>query len=243
MAATSSIMARRLVAGAVLTAFLFAPTPAMAGAQTLKRSFGNIVQGPIDAVLSPITAGMVQYKNMANIEDSRGVRWFYAVPGYFWLLGLTVAASVLRVVAGALEFLPGLVLLFTDGEDLERRGLAAAEKCREQNLTVHCVGFGSARGSKIALDEGFLTDRSGGEVVSVMDPESLSRVAAATGGVFVDVGARPVLKLYEREIQDKVQKTFDVEGRREHRNRYQWPLLAAFLLWIVHLGYTDRKLS
>ena len=59
---------------------------------------------------------MVQYKNMANIEDSRGVRWFYAVPGYFWLLALTAGASVLRLLAGALEFLPGLVLLFTSAE-------------------------------------------------------------------------------------------------------------------------------
>ena len=74
------------------------------------------MQAPIDAVLSPITAGMVQYKNMANIEDSRGVRWFYAVPAYFWLLGLTVGASVLRLLAGGLEFLPGLVLLFTSAE-------------------------------------------------------------------------------------------------------------------------------
>jgi hypothetical protein len=116
LAATSSRSARRLVAGAVLASFLLAPTPALAGAQTLKRSFGNIVQAPIDAVLSPITAGMVQYKNMTNIEDSRGVRWFYAVPGYFWLVALTAGASVLRVLAGALEFLPGLILLFTSAE-------------------------------------------------------------------------------------------------------------------------------
>jgi hypothetical protein len=116
LAATSSHPGRRLVAGAVLISFLLLPTPAFAGAQTLKRSFGNIVQAPIDMVLSPITAGMVQYKNMSNIEDSRGVRWFYAVPGYFWLLGLTLAASMLRLVAGVLEFLPGLVLLFTDAE-------------------------------------------------------------------------------------------------------------------------------
>ena len=116
MAATSSHSARRLVAGAVLTSFLLAPTPALAGAQTFKRSVGNIIQAPIDAALSPITAGLVQHKNMSNIEDSRGVRWFYAVPAYFWLVGLTLAASVLRLVAGGLEFFPGLVLLFTSAE-------------------------------------------------------------------------------------------------------------------------------
>jgi hypothetical protein len=44
------------------------------------------------------------------------VRIFYVVPGYFWLMGLTLGASMLRCVSGFLEFLPGLFLVFTDAE-------------------------------------------------------------------------------------------------------------------------------
>ena len=32
-----------------------------------------------------------------------------------------------------------------------------------------------------------------------------------------------------------------VERGRERENRFQWPLLAAFLLLTVELGFTDRK--
>jgi hypothetical protein len=106
----------RLAAVGVLFSLLVLPTPALAGSETLKRAFGNIVQGPIDVVLSPITAGIVQYRNMTNIDDSTGVRVFYFLPGYVWLVGIHAAASVLRTLAGIFELLPGLVLVFTDAE-------------------------------------------------------------------------------------------------------------------------------
>lgn len=154
----------------------------------------------------------------------------------------------------ALEALEGrneedkAVLLLTDGEDLEQRGLSVAEKCKDGKITVHCVGFGSARGSKITVEgegsEVFLRDRSGNEVVSAMDSSSLRRIAETTGGDFVDAGARalPLLKLYEKRILGKARKYFDARGGRERKNRFQWPLLAAFMLWILELCMTDRKI-
>lgn len=139
------------------------------------------------------------------------------------------------------------VLLLTDGEDLEQRGLSVAEKCRDRKITVHCVGFGSARGSKITVEEEggevFLRDRSGNEIVSAMDSSSLRRIAETTGGDFVDAGARPMplLKLYEKRILGKAGKSLDVRGSRERKNRFQWPLLAAFMLLVLKLCMTDRK--
>jgi hypothetical protein len=107
---------RRGIAVALLFAFLLVPSPALAGAQTLKRGLGNIIQAPIDIVLAPITVGIVEYRSLTNVEDTTGVRVAYAVPGYLWLLGLTWGASMLRCFAGFLEFLPGLFLVFTDAE-------------------------------------------------------------------------------------------------------------------------------
>ncbi len=107
---------RRLAAIGVVFSFLLTPTSALAGPETLKRSFGNMIQGPIDLVLAPITAGIVEYRNLKNIDDTTAVRVFWVVPGYIWLLGLHLGASVLRTLAGVFELLPGLVLLFTDAE-------------------------------------------------------------------------------------------------------------------------------
>ena len=154
----------------------------------------------------------------------------------------------------ALEALKGqtgeheAVLLLTDGEDLEARGLRAAQICRERNVAVHCVGFGSALGAKIPIPtreggETFLRDRSGVDVVSTMDATTLRRIAAATGGDFVDAHARPhpLRELYERRILPMARKAFEKDERRAKENRFQWPLLAAFLLWILLLCLGDRK--
>ena len=106
----------RTLACALTLAALVAPSPAQAGGETLKRAMGNLLFGPIDLAVSPITAGVVEYRNLRNIEDTRGVQIFYAVPGYLWLTGLHAGASVLRTLSGALELLPGLALVFTDAE-------------------------------------------------------------------------------------------------------------------------------
>ena len=140
-----------------------------------------------------------------------------------------------------------VVVLLTDGEDMEERGLRVAQTCRDRGITVHCVGFGSVRGSKIAVrgkdGETFLRDRSGRDVVTVMDPAGLRRIAEITGGEFVDAGDGPgsLVGLYEDRILPMARKAFEDEERRERENRYQWPLVAAFLLWILELCVTERR--
>ena len=90
--------------------------PASAGPDTLKRSVGNMVFFPIDLVTSPVTAGIAVVNNIQDIDDTTGVRVAYAVPGYIFMTGLNIGASVLRGVTGLLEFLPGLVLVFIDAD-------------------------------------------------------------------------------------------------------------------------------
>ena len=107
---------RRSTALLLLASVLALPAPAVAGTETLKRSVSNILSGPIDIVLCPITGGMATYRNIKNIDDSRGVRIAYALPGYIWMTTLFAGTSVLRTVAGFIELLPGIVLLFTDNE-------------------------------------------------------------------------------------------------------------------------------
>ena len=55
--------------------------------------------------------------------------------------------------------------------------------------------------------------------------------------------ARPdaLVELYESQVQPMARKTFDAEERRSRDNRYQWPLTAAFLIWIVELCLGERK--
>ncbi len=101
---------------AAVAAVALPASQAGATLETLKRSVTNMTLWPLDLVASPVTSGQRVVTNLRDIEDTTAVRVVYAVPGYVFLTGLNVFASVLRGVTGALEFLPALVLVFMDAD-------------------------------------------------------------------------------------------------------------------------------
>ena len=143
------------------------------------------------------------------------------------------------------------VVLLTDGEDLEGRGLRAAEACGRAGVTVHGLGFGSPRGAKIPLGpggpagHGFRRDREGRDIVTSMDPSGLRALAAAAGGVFVAGGAAEgaLPALYEQRILPAARARFAEGERRSRVPRFPWPLGGALLLWTVELCWFDPRRS
>ncbi len=160
-------------------------------------------------------------------------------------LGAALDTALVALAAGSGE--NEAIVLLTDGEDHEGRGLRVAARCRERGIAVHCVGFGSARGSKIPVDgpdgEAFLRDRAGDEILTRLDPTSLRALTSAADGVFVDAteSDRPLLTIYEDEVLPMARKTFASEQRRQRKQRFQWPLAVALGLWILELCLTDRR--
>ena len=74
-------------------------------------------------------------------------------------------------------------------------------------------------------------------------PGEAPGLAAAGGGEFVAAASLPLslVELYEKRILPLARKALEIRHRPERRNRYQWPLLAAFLLWILALCITERQ--
>jgi len=139
------------------------------------------------------------------------------------------------------------VILLTDGEDLEDRAREAATQLAAQGLSVHCVGFGTRRGGKIALPgeggETFLRDREGREVISALDPTTLEMIASATGGGYLDATASegPLVELYEDRVLPLARTAFEAEGQRKRETLYQPFLLAALTCFLLVLATTDRR--
>ncbi len=166
--------------------------------------------------------------------------------------GGTDLGAALECALAALHSASGdheAILLVTDGEDHEQRGLRLATAANERGVVVHAVGVGSPRGSKITVEgergEAFLRDKTGSEVVSAMDVASLQQIAAAGGGDFVDLAtsAQPLVELYDRRVVPMARKALAIEQRRERKNQFQWPLLAALLIWVWELILLDRARS
>ncbi|HKE00998.1 MAG TPA: VWA domain-containing protein [Planctomycetota bacterium] len=161
-------------------------------------------------------------------------------------LGLAIDRSLdaLKDASGDHE----AILLLTDGEDLEGKGAAAAKRARERGVVVHAVGFGSTRGSKIAIadasgSQSFLKDPEGHEVVSQMDEAGLRRIASEAGGEFLraDAVPLPLVEVYDKRIRPMAKKAFEAQQRREAKQRFQWPLGLAVALWTLELAGTDRR--
>ncbi len=186
----------------------------------------------------PLTTDLDSFAELVELAEPEAVRRG----------GTDLGAALERALAALSEDGGGAaVLLLTDGEDHEQSGLSVARTCRERGITVHCIGYGSTLGSKVALEgpggEVFLRDRSGQEVVSALDLATLRAIAETTGGRFVQAGARPraLVELYRDHVRPAARKSSAAEPLRERENRFQWPLLAALVLWMLELCLTDRK--
>lgn len=140
-----------------------------------------------------------------------------------------------------------VVLLLTDGEDLAGAGRQAAGELKDAGLVVHAVGYGSALGSKIPVvqqgQQEFLRDKAGQEVVSRMDPESLRKLAAATGGEFVRAEALPLPlnELYEKRLLPMQKRSYEAGAATQKQARYQWVLLPLLLLMLWDLAMAGGR--
>jgi hypothetical protein len=102
---------RRAPALIALLAVLLSASPAAATYETLKRSLGNILFGPVDLVLAPVVATNTMYNNLRDIDDSTGVRAVFVPMGIGWNTTVQAMAGVVREIAGLIEFVPGLIVL------------------------------------------------------------------------------------------------------------------------------------
>lgn len=187
----------------------------------------------------PLTEDRATFTELAELADPYAVRRGGSDLG----AALDAARDMLAGRTGE----HGAVILLTDGEDLEGRARAAAARLGAEGLSVHCVGFGTRRGGKIALpgDDGetFLRDREGREVVSVLDSTTLRLIASATGGGYLDAAssAGPLVALYEDRILPLARTAFQAEGRLRRRTRHRPFLAAALACFLLVLATTDRR--
>ncbi len=95
---------------------LLASLPASATPATLKRALGNILFGPMDVLTAPIVGPKSAIDNIRFIDDTPGVRAFWALPGVVWNTGIVIGLGVIREMTGLIELGPGLLLFFSESD-------------------------------------------------------------------------------------------------------------------------------
>jgi Ca-activated chloride channel family protein len=142
-----------------------------------------------------------------------------------------------------------VMVLVTDGEDLEKSGVRTAESLADKGIVVYAVGVGTAAGSPIqTMNElgvsDFVRDRNGAVVVSHLDETILGRIASVTHGTYQPLGAvGEGLDRVRRQVEGSTTYRSSSKLRKLGVDRFHVPIAAAIILLLLEsLIGTRRKL-
>jgi Ca-activated chloride channel family protein len=134
-----------------------------------------------------------------------------------------------------------VMVLVSDGEDLEGEVEQAVRRAKEAGVVVHAVGVGTEGGQPVPdVDAegrvtGYKRDESGGAVVSRLNLATLDAIARGTGGkAFRITPADTSLSGLASAIEGMEQKSLAREYSYRRKERFQVPL--AFGLACLALG-------
>jgi Ca-activated chloride channel family protein len=140
-----------------------------------------------------------------------------------------------------------VILLITDGEDNEKKGLEAAKKAAEKGIKLFVFGIGEPSGGPIPAGDGkggFKKDAAGKLVLSKLDEDSLRQIASVTGGTYVRsvAGDLDLDVLYFEGIKSRTEAQTLKSGKiKVYEERFMLFVLAAFLFLLLEGLIAERK--
>jgi len=144
------------------------------------------------------------------------------------------------------------LIIISDGEDLEGRGLKQARLLAKQGIKVHTIGVGTQEGGKIPdpinfpLNQppsAFHKDQSGNEVISKLGESTLQEIADATNAQYVSLGAtgEGIAHLFSVIKNHGKRKELELFSSRMPVERYQSFTLFAFILLVIEQLFRHSK--
>ncbi len=139
-----------------------------------------------------------------------------------------------------------VIVVLSDGENHEDDPIEAAKRAAEQGIFVYAIGIGSPQGAPIPLSadtqNSFWKDKDGNVVVSKLDEETLSNVAAAGNGKYIRATNSQFGLIPLFEDINKMQKTEMKEMiYSEYDDQFQYLFGLAFLLLFLEFLILERK--
>ncbi|MDR2377746.1 MAG: VWA domain-containing protein [Puniceicoccales bacterium] len=152
----------------------------------------------------------------------------------------TAIASAVRAAEKALEKTHNerLVLLFSDGEELKKDAIAAAESAAKNGIHIFSIGVGTLEGGMIPIPgenrtTQYLKDAEGKEVVTKLDETTLKKLAEITDGRYIHLSVQELQQLLE-ELKNRFPiKEQEVYQEKVFTERFSYFLLAAIALWFL----------
>jgi len=141
-----------------------------------------------------------------------------------------------------------VILLITDGEDNEGKGLEAAKEAAKKGVKIFVFGIGDPSGGPIPSSNGtggFKKDKKGKVILSKLDESSLRKISEQTGGDYVRsiAGDLDLDLLYFDGIKSKTDEVILKSGKiKVYEERFPIFLFAAFVLLLLE-GFIDERIK
>ena len=152
----------------------------------------------------------------------------------------TAIASAIRAAEKALEKTRNerIVLLFSDGEELKKDAITAAEAAAKDGVHIFTIGVGSLEGGMIPLPEKdhptrYLQDAEGKDVITKLDESTLQKIAEITDGRYVHLSVQELQQLLE-ELQTRFPiREQEVYQEKVFTERFPYFLWLAIGFWFI----------
>lgn len=140
-----------------------------------------------------------------------------------------------------------LIVLLTDGEDLEKTGVTTAKSLATNGVVVFTLGVGTPAGKEIqyvntAGHTEFVRDAQGNLVHSRLDEPTLREIAEATGGQYYPLGPRGEGLMQVRSAMHALDTTSGLRQTAANGvDHYHLPIALALALMVAESLISTRK--
>ncbi|MDR0420322.1 MAG: VWA domain-containing protein [Prevotellaceae bacterium] len=135
------------------------------------------------------------------------------------------------------------IIIISDGEDHEEDAINAASEAADQNIRIHTVGIGSAKGTAILLPNGsLLKDKNGDMVITRLNETILKTLAQKTKGIYfaatnADIGLTRIIEnINEMDKKEITKITYD-----EYHEWFVYFLLLSLIFIIGEILVLEQK--
>ncbi len=150
--------------------------------------------------------------------------------------GTNIAAAITEAeTAFAKTSAKKILVLISDGEELEASALTKAKDAAKNGITIYTIGVGGEKGEAITITNEFgrtikLRDENGNIVTSKLNEKVLSEIADATSGFYGKISNQVVEKIVSNGIKTAPQEELASRMKRLAIERFQIPLTIAIVL-------------
>ncbi len=141
-----------------------------------------------------------------------------------------------------------VIVLISDGEELESSGVARAEKAsKERGIKIYTLGVGGANGELIPVRDrrgnlDYLRDENGKLVTSMLNEKLLKQIAESTGGFYAPLADGGMDEIYEKGLSREQKAELSAKMKKLAIERFQIPLAAALFLLAFECVLGTRRM-